>query len=478
MTARARSRAGVLGLATLVALGVAASWGPAPTGLPTAVARTEQFTDTLVESGTLSSAHLRLYGSTLSGPAKLLAIVPEGSMVRQGEVLARLDTTPFEQARAREAATAQHTEAEVARAREEARVESLRALTDVDAAEHQARNAGEALSNQTRGRGAVDVIAAETAAADAARALAEARATHDDMKPLLDEGFVTRPEFERAEQGLRRAEDQHRLAAARLEALVTYERPAGLARAQAELTTARANRARQIATAEARVRERLATLALAESRAAESRARIAILDDQIARGVIVADAPGMVVYREIYFGTEPRKPAVGDEIMPAQPILAVPDLARLTVETRVREVDLHRIANSRSIRVGFDAYPDLMLTATLSLVGGLAQEDASRAGTRYFPVTVALTGSDPRLRSGMTARVEIEVASIPDALVVPAQAVFEENGRAFVVVAESGRTVRKPVTVVARNETSAAITGIEAGERVSLIDPAARRDPP
>src|SRR5687768_7924065 len=173
MTRQARVRAALLGLGTVIALGVAATWGPSSSGLPTAVARRDHFTDTLVESGTLSSAHLRLYGSTLGGPAKLLSIVPEGSIVRQGEVLARLDTTPFEQARTREAATAQQADAEVARAREEARVESLRAMTDVDAAEHQSRNADEALSNQTRGRGAVDVIAAETAAADAVRGLDE-----------------------------------------------------------------------------------------------------------------------------------------------------------------------------------------------------------------------------------------------------------------------------------------------------------------
>lgn len=471
---RRRLALAVLAVGIVIAA-AAGAWGPAPTGLPTAIAVRQTFTDTLVEAGTISSAHLRQYSSTLGGPATLLQIAAEGSAVRAGDVLAILDTTAFEQARVRESAALKQADAEAARAREDARVEALKAMTDVDAAERQTRNAEEALGNHVSGRGAVDVLAAETSASDAARALSDARATYDDMKPLLKEAFVTRAEFDRAEQALRRAEDQHRLAAARLEALVAFERPAGLARARAELASARANAARQTETVLARVRERQAALSLALSRVDECRARLAILGEQVLRGVIRADTSGLVVYREIYFGTEQRKPAVGDEIMPGQPIVAVPDLTRMTVDTRVREIDLHRLAAPKAVRVRVEAYPDITLPAAVTLVGALAQEDVARAGIRYFPVTVTLAASDDRLRNGMTARVEIDVTSIADALVVPAQAVFDEGGRTFVVVVEGTRTVRRPVTVSARNETYAVIAeGLPDGARVSLIDPATR----
>lgn len=475
MIARGRPRYVLAAGAIAAVFALAAySWGPGPTGLPTALVIRQTFTDALVESGTISSARLRLYGSRLEGPAKLLEIVMEGSAVREGDLLARFDTTLVEQALAREQAALEQADATAARAREEVRVESLRAAADLDTADHQTRNAEEALGNQAKGRGAVEVIAAETAAADAGRALDEARSTYDDMKPLLEEAFVTRAEFDRAEQSLRRAEDQHRLALARLESLMQFERPAALARAQAEVTLARTNAARQSESLVARVRERQATLALVLSRADEIRARLAILRDQVSRGEIRADASGLAVYRPIYFGTDHRKPAVGDEIMPGQDILAVPDVSAMTVETHVREMDLHRLAMSNAVRVRVDAYPDILLPAAVTLVGALAQEDASRAGTKFFPVTVTLRASDGRLRNGMTARVEIEVASLPDALVVPAQAVFHDGTRTFVIVLEKGTTVRRPVTVAARNGTHAAVAGaIAAGDRVSLVDPAA-----
>ena len=56
-----------------------------------------------------------------------------------------------------------------------------------------------------------------------------------------------------------------------------------------------------------------------------------------------------------------------------------------------------------------EAYPDLRLTGAVTLVGTLAQEERERRGAKDFSVTVQVNESEPRLRPGMTARVEIEV---------------------------------------------------------------------
>ena len=58
-----------------------------------------------------------------------------------------------------------------------------------------------------------------------------------------------------------------------------------------------------------------------------------------------------------------------------------------------------------------------------TLVGTLAQEERDRRGAKFFGVTVQVDGTEPRLRPGMTARVEIRVTSsgfTPDNIAVPA----------------------------------------------------------
>ena len=289
---------------------------------------------------------------------------------------------------------------------------------------------------------------------------------------MLAAGFVTRVELERAEQAWLRAEDQQRLAAMRRDALVTFERPAITGRSESEVNSARDGLARQSETVASRLAQRQASVAAAQGRVDEIRARIAMLDGQIARTSIRAGAAGLVVYRDIYFGSDRRKPQVGDEVWPNQPLIALPDAAQLVIETRVREIDLHKVAASQHVSVTLDAYPGLRLPASVALVGALAQEDATRAGTKFFPITITLLSGDPRLRTGMTAQVEIEVASWPDALVVPVASIFERDGATYVVVARGGRTERRAVSVLAANDSVAAVKdGVAPGDRVLLIDP-------
>ncbi len=440
---------------------------------PAATAVRQPFVEHLVEAGTVSAERLMLYSSTIPGAqAKIIELAPEGQTVRKGDLLVRFDTSTFEQNRERERAALRQAEAELVRVQQDAQVESLRTAETLDAATQQIANAQRGLANQVQGRGQVDLVEAQAAAAQADRDLERAQTTYDDMAPLLDQGFITRAELDAARQALEHARDAHRVAAARLDSLVQFERPAATSRAEADLNTARDGLVRQQETSNARAAERQAAIAAAGSRVDEIKSRIAILDGQIARGTIRAEGPGLVVYRDLFFGSDRRKPQVGDEVFPNQPIIALPDSSRLTIETRIREIDLHKVAESQHVVVRVDAYPDMRLDAQVSLVGALAQEDAARAGTKFFPVTVDLLDNDPRLRTGMTARVDIEVASLDSAVVVPVQAIFDDNGRPYVVALEDGEPVRHQVGVAAENESMAAIaSGVAEGDAVLLVDP-------
>jgi HlyD family secretion protein len=392
--------------------------------------------------------------------------------VSRGDLLIRFDVTRFEAEREREQAALRQADADLVHAAEDTRLDALRAQEELDAARQQVANAERVLLNEVSGKGQVAVIEAETTLAEADREFVRAQTNLKDLKPLLDEQFITRAEYERAEQALQHAADQQRLAAARRDAMARFERPAAASRAQSELNAAREALARQAETAAARAAQRRAVVTAAASRVGDIRSRIAVLGDQIDRGSVRADGAGLVVYREIYFGGDRRKPEVGDEVFANQPLVQLPDSSQFVVETRVREIDLHRIAASQQVQVRLDAYPELRLPAVVAMVGALALDDAGRANTKYFPVTVKLAGTDARLRTGMTARVEVEVASLPSALVVPAQAVFDDKAGRYVVVLRRGRAERRRVTLAGENETSAAIaTGLSPGDTVLLIDP-------
>jgi HlyD family secretion protein len=440
---------------------------------PTAIVRDGNIVETLTEPGTVSSSRLLLYGSTIAGAqAKIVELVADGHTVAAGDVLIRFDATTFEQNLAREDAALRQAEAESLRAREELRIEHLRDDGEAAQTQQQITSARAEVANQSDGRGRVQVAEVEAALADATRELDTAQKTYEDMRPLLERGFITRAELEHTEQAKKRAEEQVHLAQIRREAMVGFERPAAAARSQAELDTAEQSSNRQRESAAARLAVHEAAVRMATSHVDEINARIALLHDQIARCVVRSEAAGMVVYRQLFFGNDRRKPQVGDEVWSNQPVVALPDAEHVTVDTRIRELDLHRVKTGGDVVVQLPAYPGVELHGTIALIGALAEADATKAGSKFFPLTIALDGHEARLRTGMSAEVHIQVASLSNTLLVPLQSVFDVDGRPSIFVMERGRPIAREVTIAAEDDHNAAIAGgVAVGEVVLLSDP-------
>jgi multidrug efflux pump subunit AcrA (membrane-fusion protein) len=83
------------------------------------------------------------------------------------------------------------------------------------------------------------------------------------------------------------------------------------------------------------------------------------------------------------------------------------------------------------------------------------------------------TGLQVLLRPGLLADVEIIVEKIPNAIHVPAQAVFEKGGRPVVYVRrQDGRFDERPVKLLKRSESTMVIAeGLKEGEVIALEDP-------
>jgi len=79
------------------------------------------------------------------------------------------------------------------------------------------------------------------------------------------------------------------------------------------------------------------------------------------------------------------------------------------------------------------------------------------------------------LRPGLLADVEIQVEKIPDAMHVPAQAVFEKNGKPTVFVQQKNkRFVPREVQLVKQSESMMVLaSGVQVGDIVALSDPTA-----
>jgi len=449
--------------------------GGDPPGVSTAEVRGGVFRVSIVEAGTLQALRSVTYASAIqSNQAKIVALAPEGKLVQKGDLLILFDAAPFEEEIRRSQAQLAQAQADLAKAREDLKLQVIQNQEDLATARQKVERSDLELKDVQEGKGRLREEEAAAAVANAERELQKAIGALKDLKPLLSEGFITKQELERAEQAVARARDDLTLAQRRRDSLVHFGRPLELSQARSDATLTKES-LRQLESAAAyRVQQKQAAIAAADSRIQEAASKLALSQQQLARTEVRADVAGIVVYREVFFGSEQRKPQVGDQVWANQPLLILPDISKMVVETRVRETDIHKVERNQGVKVRVQAYPDLKLTGIVTLVGTLAQEEKERRGAKFFGVTIQIDGSEPRLRPGMTAQVEIEVEERPRALFVPLQAVFEREGRSVCYVVRRGRLQAQDVVTGPSNQDFVVIDrGLREGDRVALRDPGA-----
>ena len=82
---------------------------------------------------------------------------------------------------------------------------------------------------------------------------------------------------------------------------------------------------------------------------------------------------------------------------------------------------------------------------------------------------------DVLLRPGLLADVEIIVEKIPNAINVPAQAIFQKDNKMVVYVKEKGKFVPREIKIKKRSENVFVIdSGVKPGEEIAMADPEAK----
>jgi RND family efflux transporter MFP subunit len=166
----------------------------------------------------------------------------------------------------------------------------------------------------------------------------------------------------------------------------------------------------------------------------------------------------------------------GDRAWPGQVIADVPDLATLRVTARLEEAERGRMQPGQAVIVRADAVPDRELTGRIGDISTLARIDFSNwPPQRNFDLAVQLDQTDPRLRPGMTTTVSVAVDRVPDAVLIPARAVFEKDGRSVAYVARPrGGWDERIVQIAKRGQEQLVVAdGVKPDDRVALKDPLA-----
>ncbi|HWR51027.1 MAG TPA: hypothetical protein VN428_07965 [Bryobacteraceae bacterium] len=162
---------------------------------------------------------------------------------------------------------------------------------------------------------------------------------------------------------------------------------------------------------------------------------------------------------------------VGDQAWPGAGLAEIPDLASLEMEGKVEEIDRGRILLGLDVRIRVDSLPEAVFPGKLAMLSPMTVMGWEWPPSRTFRGFAKPDKIDPRLRPSMNGAMDVVVSRIPDAISIPAKALFTVNGKPTVYVEQDGGYKPVQVEVLARNPDEVAVKGLAAGAKITLVEP-------
>jgi HlyD family secretion protein len=194
--------------------------------------------------------------------------------------------------------------------------------------------------------------------------------------------------------------------------------------------------------------------------------RLTTLERQVELCTIRAPHDGYVIY-----ANDARREIFIEEGMPVrqnQKLFYLPDLNDMEVVALLNESIVDEVRAGMQAHVQVEGLPNQFMRGRVTKVAQLAMSDW-RSDVRYFEGIVKIEAPVPGLKPGMTAQVELEMPERDNVLAVPSEAVTSDAGEDVCFVIRGEDLERRQVKLGQVTEDLAEVTqGLREGEQVVL----------
>jgi len=376
--------------------------------------------------------------SRFTAGVSILEIVPEGSVVKKGDFLVRLDDATLQKDLLRQRISVHQAKATL-----------VKATADVEAAKL-------ALEEFLSGSFRESEEQLESAEFVAKENLRRAQEYLVYSKKLAAKGYVSEAQLEADQFAVEKAGKELDLSQTKLEVLRTHSRMAKVNELNAS-----------IMTAEARLHSAENSYQLEKTQEVE-------IEEQIHKCQIFSPADGEVTYaNKNKSGTnEGVLIEEGKFVRENQTIIRLPNASLLRVRAKVNENRIEQVRAGMDCDILIDAMRDLQLKGKVDSVSEYPIPSISRytAHIKEYATDIVITDPPPGVRTGMTAKVTIRSEQIDRALQIPLTAIFRVDGESFCLVGNEDDEMQiRSIELGSNNMIMAVVkSGLEEGERIVL----------
>ena len=415
---------------------------PAPNVL-TAEVTLGPFINRVLEQGEIessSSIEVRCeVRSRISSGTNILEIVPEGTRVKAGDFLVKLDDAALQTELVQQQITCSGSESQA--------IEAEAAM----------QSAGLALNEYEEGTFREQQETMESALVVASENQRRAEEYLAYSQKLAERGYVSQVQLDADRFAVEKARIELGVAKTKKDVLEKFSKRKMLTQLNADIRTTRAKQD---------AREKTWQL---------DKQRLKEIEEQIAKCIIRAPSAGQVVYANDANRGKTTGELLIAEGMPVrerQILVRLPDPTRMRVLAKVHESRISQVRKGLTAEVTTDALPDHPLTGTVSMVSEypIPSGNVYTSHIKEYAVEIDIHNPPKELRPGMSAQVDVLVEQLDSQLQIPIDAAIARGDKFFVAVPhEDGTFETREIKVGSANDAIITIReGLEVGEKVIL----------
>ena len=198
-------------------------------------------------------------------------------------------------------------------------------------------------------------------------------------------------------------------------------------------------------------------------------------EEQIAAAKIFAPEGGMVVYPFVSFRSMSQSMIEeGASVRPRQEIVKLPDVSQMKVTIKVHESHVNQVVAGMGAYVVLDSLPDQRFKGHVQRVNLMPDQGSrfSNPNLKEYSTTILIDDKLPDVKPGLSARAEVVVTNLSDAIKVPLQCVTTYKNKQVCYVKDGSVDKPVPVEVGLYNSKFIQVTsGLKAGDQINLSPP-------
>ncbi|MCA9016079.1 MAG: efflux RND transporter periplasmic adaptor subunit, partial [Planctomycetaceae bacterium] len=435
------------------------------------------FRVTVTERGQLDSLNNVTLTSKVKGYTTILSIVPEGTMVKAGDLVCELDSALLVDKEKQQQIQVTQAEAELKQAEENVAIQKTQNDSDISAAKLALELAKLDLEKFQKGESQRDLNVKEGAITKSREDLQRAEENFEFSKRIAKKGYKNQNDVEADRINVVKAEIDLEIAKEDLKVEKEYVQK----RKERELDADVLEKERNLERVQ---RKGIATLAQFEAKLKASqltyeveKSELERMREQIVACKMIAPQNGQVVYANQDSGRRSSGEDVieeGTEVRERQAIIQLPDFTQMKVDARIHESKISMIQQGLPVDIRVDAFPDQIYQGRVDQVSSVPiSSNWMRPDLKEYKATIKIipNGADiTKLKPGLTAEIEIRIEERDNVIQVPVQSVITIGDQRYMfVLAADGAPLRREVKIGQASDTMIEVLdGVKVSEEVIL----------